>query len=123
MVERVAGMESPEPRASNSSKRSRISRYAPVPGNHAGSGFHLVTYGKNAGACMCLSSCCYDAVIGCTCRSCSGRGHEACAAINAERAQTRKYHETARAKKAATERAADAAESAAAKDASDASDG
>lgn len=64
---------------------------------HVG-GMHLVVYGLNKGACMCLSSCCYDDELGCVCRSCNGVNHSACVPLNVKRNKDRAYRETARAR-------------------------
>lgn len=85
------------PNAQNTSKRSLVNRYARSSTTHVG-GMHLVTYGdkEHRGNCMCLSSCCYDAELGCICRHCAGVGHENCVELNAKRARSRKWREDAR---------------------------
>lgn len=57
--------------------------------NHVERGMHLVTYGANAGACMCTMACCYNADAGCICKSCSGAGHYGCISVNAKRSVAR----------------------------------
>lgn len=77
--------------------------------NHADSQMHLVVYGKNRGACMCMASCCYDELIGCICRSCNGRGHDACVTVNAKRTKDRLARQSAKSRSDAKQRLADKA--------------
>jgi hypothetical protein len=64
------------------------SKRTPMPrGIHTLGTFHLHSV---SGACMCTAHCCHSIEHGCICRSCSGVGHVACVAINADRRKAAK---------------------------------
>ena len=77
------------PKQRNGANYSRSRFKESSVSSHGDSQFHLVVYGHNTGACMCLKPCCYDPEMGCVCKHCSGAGHSNCVELNIKRAKAR----------------------------------